>query len=126
MSETINSDYLLNKYADEVAADIFEEFKRKHGADFDPEDYRDEMFESAWESVDGCEHVIYNYRALQICANCNTNDGESRAEDMGGYEGKSFYEIACMIAFCEILCRVETELDSLIEDYDPEESDEEE
>lgn len=39
--------------------------------------------EWAHQYADSSEHVIYYHKALQIVANCNTDQGEQFVEDMG-------------------------------------------
>lgn len=101
MSDCIKNDWELNELAQEYADDI-----RK-----DVEQYGGDFSDMAWERADGSEHVIYYYNAQQLCANCNTDEGEQFIDDMGGIPpGKSFDEIACMIAFGELYQRIMTRL----------------
>ena len=97
MSEFITSDKQLDRlaqaYADEIRKDI--------------EQFGGEFSDMAWERADGSEHVIYYFNAKQLCSHCNTDDGEQFIDDIGGIPaGKSFDEIACMIAFGELYQRI--------------------
>jgi hypothetical protein len=126
MEDRIN-DHALWAECKSLAAEIFEEFKRDHGADFDPEDYRDDMNDRAHETADGHAWVIYTYRAIQLCSDCDTTRGEEFLDDIGGVEkGDTFGGIACKIAYGEIRRRVEEELDEIINAYEPEEAEENE
>lgn len=101
MSDIITTDRQLNEVAKSIANEITYELEENGGDGYD----------LAHEHVDSSEHVIYYHRALQICANCDTTQGEEFVEDMGGFPaGKSFAQMACMIAFGEIYQRVLNEL----------------
>jgi hypothetical protein len=70
--------------------------------------------------------VIYTYRAIQLCSDCDTTRGEEFLDDIGGVEkGDTFGGIASKIAYGEIRRRVEEELDELVDAYEPEEADDE-
>lgn len=125
MSDMIKSDYELNKAAESYARAIFEEFKADHGEDFDPESMQSDMFESAWESADQSEHVIYTARAISIACNCSTDDAESRLEDIYSkpFDGcETFAEVCTRLAFMTLLIEIESELETLIDKWEPEES----
>jgi hypothetical protein len=70
------------------------------------------------ESCEGHEVAIYYYKAIQFCADQNTDEGEVYLEDCGGIaqEGDTLGSIACRIAFatlycaaCEVLAELESE-----------------
>lgn len=131
MSDMIKSDFALDKEAQSIAASIFEEFRDENGgAAFDAESFADEMRERAWEDCDASQHVIYTARAIAICGNCNTDQGESWLEDISS-NGKpfadceSFDEVCTRLAFAELLCRVESELQNLIDEWEPQEAENE-
>ena len=72
-------------------------------SDFDQIDAQEFIF----ESCDGHEIVIYYYKAIQFCADCDTSDGEEYLEDLLGgiaQDGDTFGQIACRIAFATLLC----------------------
>ena len=57
MSDII-TDWELQKRCDEAAAEIFEEFKEEHGADFDPADHLDDMRDRAHDEADGWDEGL--------------------------------------------------------------------
>jgi hypothetical protein len=100
------TDYNLTEYANDIAQEIFEEYP----------DSRDDAFDMAWQPVDGSEWVIYHHKAHEVCAACNTYQGEYNIEDMGGFpEGSTYDSMASMIAYSEILARVNVKLNDLYE-----------
>lgn len=125
MSNMIGTDFHLNKEAESIASEIFEEFKDSNGGEsFDAESFRDEMTERAWQDCDSSQHVIYTARAIAICGNCNTDDGESWLEDIYGkpFDGcTTFAEVCTRLAFAELHCRVIAALDDLISEWEPKE-----
>lgn len=130
MSDYIKTDWALDKEVQDWAESIFSEFKEENGGDaFDAESFRDEMLERAWEYADSSQHVIYTYRAIQICGNCNTDSGEERLADIYGkpFEGcESFADVCTRLAFAELLSRIETALCDLIDNWTPKEEEEDE
>lgn len=120
MSDVINTDRALYLECKNLAIEIFEEFLDKHGRDFDPEQYSDEMSDRAHEMADGHEAVIYNYRAIQICANCDTTLGEEFVEDTGLPENPTFESIACAIAYGQMRGQIEQELQEIVEAWESE------
>lgn len=126
MSDII-TDCQLAKACDEIAAEIFEEFRAQHQDAgepwaYDPEDWRDEMSDRAHEAADGHQWAIYTHYALSICAHCNTDDGEAFVDEVGAPSPFSSASAASMIAFGEIRARIETELSNLVDNYEPPES----
>jgi hypothetical protein len=120
MNERIN-DHELWKECKALAAEIFDEFKREHGADFDPEEWREEMMDRAHETADGHAWVIYTHRAIQLCSECDTTRGEEFLDDIGGVEkGDTFGGIATKIAYGEMRRRIEEELEDLVDEFQPE------
>ena len=81
------------------------------------------MMDRAHEDADGHEAVIYTYRALQICANCNTDQGEAFLEETGMPKEVTFNKLATIIAYGEMRARIESKLDELIEAHDDERED---
>lgn len=128
MSDLIKSDWHLDKEAESFARDIFDTFKDENGgAAFDAESFADDMRERAWEYADNSEHVIYTARAIAICANCNTDDGEDRLADWSSVSGNgnpfgdcdTFADVCTKLAFVELLCRIESKLQELIDEWEP-------
>lgn len=69
-----------------------------------------------WEMVDGHEWVIYTYKAIMLCANCDTDDGEEWLEGAGMTEHKSFDEHASVLAFATMITRASEMLRAKMED----------
>lgn len=104
MRESIITDYYLDELAESLANDIRDEVER----------YGGDSSELAWERADSSEHVIYYGKAMDLCANCRTDEGVAFLDDCGGIPpGKSFSEIACMIAFGELYFRIISKLNEL-------------
>lgn len=95
------NDYILQKEAHSIAECIIDECK---------DDDLAELYDRAWEYADGHQWVIYTYKALQLCANCRTDDGEQWLEDNCWEFKPSFSEIVSQIAFAELHCRIMDEL----------------
>ena len=112
------NDYLLSKECDDLAREIFEEAIAGMADDETPEDYRDDMSDRAHEYADGHEWVIYNYKALMLCAHCDTTMGEDFMDDVGAPSEPDIYKLACMLAFGEMRGRIESALDELIEEWE--------
>lgn len=123
----IKTDHELNAFCQETAQDIFDavmaeplaEVEEGNVVDVDPNDWREDMYDATHEAADGCEHVIYYYRAIQICANCNTDRGDEFLEDTGMPEEITFEKLATIIAYGEIKGRIDEAIDELIENFDP-------
>ena len=99
-------DYDLTQYCNDIAEEI-------------ARDARDleQAIDWAHESADGSEYVIYYAKAHTICQNCNIEFAEeydriiTQGEDFfsecyGGEHGKSYDEIACIMAYGEINARI--------------------
>lgn len=102
------NDYELTKEAESLARKIWEESCGDESVARD----------LAHQYADGHEIAIYYHKAIQVCADCRTDDGEQWLEDCGGIcqPGDSFGQIACRIAFAELLCRIESALSDIIEE----------
>lgn len=70
------------------------------------------------QTCDGHEVAIINGKAIQFCAEQNTNEGEQWLEDCGGISqpGDSFGQIACRIAFATLYCAAMEVLNELREE----------
>lgn len=112
------NDHILTKECDELAAEIFAEAIADMADDETPENYRDEMSDRAHETADGHEWVIYNYKALMLCAHCNTENGEDFMDDVGAPSEPDIYKLACMLAFGEMRARIEQEIDRLVDEWE--------
>lgn len=104
----IKSDYELAKVAKEYAECIMAEYA-------DDDDRQDAIHEYADQS----EHVIYTARAIAICGNCNTDDGESYLEDIyeKPFDGcETFAEVCTRLAYAVLYCAIRDALQELIEE----------
>ena len=96
MSDFKINDYLLTQEAESLAKEAIE----------NNSDDWDDVEQWIQETVDSHEYVIYYYKALQICSNCNTDAGEQMIDDEGGFPtGYSFAELACMVVYWELYTR---------------------
>jgi hypothetical protein len=120
MTDFIINDHLLQKECDEIAQEIIDEFRRDHFGE-GLSDYSDEMSDRAHETADGHEWVIYNYKALMLCAHCDTENGEELLEDIGIPKEPDIYKLATMIAYGEIRARIDQEIRDLLENQDADE-----
>lgn len=99
------NDHQLTEYCNDIAQEIAEKT-----FNFDTAN------EQAHERADGSEHVIYYYKAHQICQNCNIDQGEDFFSDRwSGEHGKSYDEIATIMAYGEILARISSKLWEIFE-----------
>ena len=119
--DVIKTDYALQRECDGYAQSIFDEIMADNEGE-EPDTLRDDMMDRAHEDADASQHVIYYYRALQICANCNTDMGEEYLEDTGMPDEPTFNGLACIIAYGEVRGRIEAALDHLIDEYDADEA----
>ena len=78
----------------------------------------DEARDYVHQTCDGHEVAIYYGKAIQFCADQNTDEGEQWLEDCGGIAqpGDSFGAIACRIAFATLLSAAESALSELESD----------
>lgn len=122
MSDFQINDHILTKECDSLAAEIFAEYVAKLEDDETPEDYQDEMHDRAHEDADMHEWVIYNWKALMLCAHCDTGNGEEFMDDVG-FEWKqgesTIYTVASFLAYGEIRARIIGELNRLIDEWEP-------
>lgn len=103
---TIQRDYQLTEYCNDIAEDIARDAK----------DY-EQATDWAHESADGSEHVIYTYKAHQVCQNCDIQQGEEFFADCyGDAHGKSYDEIASIMAYGEINSRIQARLYEIFEE----------
>lgn len=124
MSEFQINDCLLQREADQIAKEIFDEIMGPHLGE-NPEDYREEMDERAHEAADGHEWVIYNYKALMVCAHCDVSQGEEFLEDAGMPEEATIHRIACTIVYGELRARIMAEIEDMVGEWEEPEEDRE-
>lgn len=91
------NDYVLDEIAAGYAAEIASEAK----GDIDLEQ------ELAHQCADGSVHVVYFYKAHEVCQNCNVDSGEDMIREMGEpNEGWTYNSMAMLIAFWELKTRI--------------------
>lgn len=125
MTEFQINDYILQKECDDLAKLIFDEIASEN-PDVAPDDLRDEFDARAHETADWHEWVIYNHKALMLCAHCDVSQGEEFLEDVGMSETPTIYSLACTIAYGEMRARIMEEIEDLIENRETEEKESEE
>lgn len=81
-------------------------------------DNLEEALDLCHQYADGMDTAIYYGKAIQFCANENTDEGEDFLEDSGGIvqAGDSFGAIACRIAYAEICCRLQEAVTKLYDE----------
>jgi hypothetical protein len=92
MSEFKISQYLLRQEAKRIVEDAIEE-----ESEFDVP-----ALETVQQSCDGHQWVIYTYKAILLCAECDTSAGEDYFEDCG-IEFNSFGDHATKLAYATLL-----------------------
>lgn len=75
------SERALTLECERIAQDAFDE--ARGAPDFCPLGDRDDMMDRVTEAVDGHQWVIYHYKALRVCVDCNVDNGEAFLEDVG-------------------------------------------
>lgn len=95
----------LHKEAKRIAQDALEE-AREYGLD---------ASDMVHQNCDSHEVSIYYHKAIQFCAEQNTDAGEEFLEDSGSIAqfGDSFGQIACRIAFATLYMAAMEELAEL-------------
>jgi len=79
MSDFVINDYLLNQKAREIVDEILSQA-----------DEGQDIHDMIWQAVDGHEWVIHTYKAMKLCAECNTGEGEAMLE----YTGQTFTSLS--------------------------------
>ena len=72
MSEFVINDYLLHQEASAIVEDILTRLEEG-----------DDVIDLIHQVCDEHEWVIYTYKALKMCAECNTGEGEQFLYDTG-------------------------------------------
>jgi hypothetical protein len=93
MSEFIINDYTLQNEAIEIAKQGIRE-EREFGVP---------ALEYVQQACDGHEWVIYTYKAIKLCAECNTDEGEQYLDDCGLDQFDSFGDHATKLAYATML-----------------------
>ena len=92
MNEFKINDYLLKEEANSIACDAIQE-QKEHGTDAE---------EYIWQTIDGHQWVIYTYKAIKLCAECDTNGGEQWLDDCGYEKFESFGDHATKLAYATL------------------------
>jgi hypothetical protein len=108
--EAITSDYELNNYCKMLAKSIINDYDLTET----------DIYDAVSETVDGNENVIYYYKAHSICQNCNVDEGRSFFKECYGDYGVAldYDDIATKIVYGEMVNRVQTALDKLIDEVE--------
>lgn len=93
------NNYELQQEAKRLAQECFNE--GDEGGN-DPNEY-------LWQTCDGHEWSIYTYKALLLCAECDTSEGEDYLEGLD-MQHNSLAEHACAVAFATLYCAAMDEL----------------
>jgi len=72
MSEFVINDYLLHQEARAIVDEILSQT-----------DEGQDIYDMICQTIDGHEWAIYTYKALKLCAECNTGEGEALLEHTG-------------------------------------------
>lgn len=127
MSSTISSrDYFVE--CKELAQTIFAEVMTEH--DNDMYSAEDHFHDRLHETIEGHQWIIYNHYNLQVLQ--HANNPEAMIDELGNESaGHSLEEgglstLHMHLAFWAMKEDVSSELQELIEDYEPEEQDEDE
>lgn len=100
------NDFILNEECAALAEEAAHEAKT-YGSDAE---------EILWQMIDGHEFVIHTYKAIMLCAECDTEDGEEWLEGAGITDHKSFGEHASVLAFATMITRANEMLRAEMED----------
>ena len=98
------SDYNLDAMVADWAVEIFEQ-----------SDDLDAAIDMAHQYADGTEWVIYYAKAHELCAKCDTDNGEQFLEDVGHPETVTYDSLAVSIAYGEIYSRIVQAVQGLYE-----------
>jgi hypothetical protein len=112
-------DYTLEKECEQLAENILSEYLLDNDMATElVDEYADELSDRVTETVDGHEYVIYHYKALRFCAECNTDDGDAFLSEVGiDREDLSLSRIASTVLYGEMQARVTRHLTSLVEEH---------
>lgn len=128
MSNTISSrDYFVE--CKELAQTIFEEVMQENDNEIEQCNYDGLFYDRLHDTIDGHQWIIYNHYNLQVLQ--HASNPEAMIEEMGNESAGSSLEegglstLHMHLAFWAMKEDVNSELQELIEDYEPEEQDEE-
>lgn len=101
MSEFKIDQYLLRQEAKRIVEDAIAE-----ESEFDVP-----ALETVQQSCDGHQWVIYTYKAILLCAECDTSEGEEWLDDVSS-EYTSFGDHAAKLAYATLLAACMNQLNS--------------
>lgn len=91
------TDFTINDY------ELQQEAKRLAQECFDAGDtHGDDPNECLWQACEGHEWAIYTYKALLLCAECDTSEGEAYLEGLGDNDWQDLADHACTVAFATL------------------------
>ena len=93
MSEFKINDFILRTEAEDIARQAMREVQ----------EYGGDVHEFMHQTCDGHEWIIYTYKALLLCAECDTSEGEQYLEDMGMGGFDDLTTRATRVAFATLL-----------------------
>ena len=109
MTQVHINDFWLTEYCNDIARDI----------SMDAQDIEQAM-DWAHEAADGCEYVIYTYKAHAVCQQCNTDTGHEQVRDCYGDTFLDYDQQASVIAYFEICSRIEAAIHSHFDEWQAE------
>ena len=129
MSNTISSqDYFTEVKS--IAIEVFNQIMGEYENDIESVDYDCAFYDCLSEYVDSHEWVIYNHYNLQVLQHASNPEAmidELGAESAGhSLEEGGLSTLHCHLAFWALKEDVNNALQELIEDWEPEEQDEDE
>jgi hypothetical protein len=123
----MTKEHNYNVYA--IARDIMEDVKqfveeqvesdgKKQFLDMSDK-YQEDAIYGIREIVDGHEYVIYYSHAWKLCAENNTEEGETYLEETGGINlDKGIDGLICLLSYATILCEVQDQFEDWFAEYE--------
>ena len=104
MTDKIMTDFELTILANNYAKEIFDQVNDI-----------EEGYNLAHQYADGCEWVIYTYKAHLLCLNCNTDDGQAFVNDCYAGTSMTYDEMGSAYAYGELHSRIMSALNTLFD-----------
>jgi len=104
MTEFKINDYLLKQEAIEITKQSIRE----------EQEFGFPALEYINQACDGHPWVIYTYKAIMLCAECDTSEGEEYLEDCGIESFESFGDHATKLAYATLLGACQSALCELV------------
>ena len=96
------NDFALTEYCNDIAQEICSDASDENQA-----------MDWAHESADSSEYVIYYAKAHELCRHCDTQHGEQFVADCWDNSPMSYDDMACRIAYGEIVTRIQSAIHNL-------------